>query len=106
MGLPNAHTVRRDDIAAIVTYGHPLIDGAVMDRYPGIRVISNHGVGVDHIDLAAAAARRIPVGNTPGCLDASTADMTMALLLAVARNVVVGDHFARGPTLLTTIPPF
>lgn len=95
--LPDAYTVRRDDIAAIVTYGHPLIDGSVMDCYPSIRVISNHGVGVDHIDLAAAAARRIPVGNTPGCLDASTADMTMALLLAVARNVVVGDHFARGP---------
>jgi glyoxylate reductase len=52
---------------------------------------------VDHIDLAAAEARRLPVGNTPGCLDASTADMTLALLLAVARNVVVGDRFARGP---------
>jgi glyoxylate reductase len=35
------------------------------------------------------------VGNTPGCLDSSTADMTMALMLSVARNVVVGDHFAR-----------
>jgi len=47
--------------------------------------------------VAAAEARGIPVGNTPGCLDASTADMTMALLLAAARNVVVGDRFARGP---------
>ncbi|MBL8814713.1 MAG: D-glycerate dehydrogenase [Planctomyces sp.] len=84
-------------VSAIVTYGHPLIDGAVMDRFPSLRVISNHGVGVDHIHLPAAAERNIPVGNTPGCLDASTADMTMALLLAVARNVVVGDHFARGP---------
>jgi glyoxylate reductase len=79
----------------IVTYGHPLIDGPLLDRCPGVRVVSNHGVGVDHIDLPAASQRGIPVGNTPGCLDASTADMTMALLLAIARNVVVGDHFAR-----------
>lgn len=84
-------------VTAIVTYGHPVIDGPVMDRFPGLKVISNHGVGVDHIHLPAAAERNIPVGNTPGCLDASTADMTMALLLAVARNVVIGDHFARGP---------
>lgn len=82
---------------AIVTYAHPVVDGPLMDRIPRLKVISNHGVGVDHIDVAAAAARRIPVGNTPGCLDAATADMTMALLLAVARNVVVGDAFARGP---------
>lgn len=83
------------DAVGIVTYGHPLIDGPLLDRCPGIRVVSNHGVGVDHIDLPAASQRGIPVGNTPGCLDASTADMTMALLLAIARNVVVGDHFAR-----------
>jgi glyoxylate reductase len=81
----------------LITYGHPIVDGPIMDRAPRLKVISNHGVGVDHIDLAAAEARRIPVGNTPGCLDASTADMTMALLLAAARNVVVGDRFARGP---------
>lgn len=81
----------------IVTYGHPRVDGPLLDRMPLVKIVSNHGVGVDHIDLAAAAKRGIPVGNTPGCLDAATADMTMALLLAVARNVVVGDAFARGP---------
>lgn len=81
----------------IITYGHPRVDGALMDRTPNLKVISNHGVGVDHIDVAAARERKIPVGNTPGCLDASTADMTMALMLATARNVVVGDHFARSP---------
>jgi glyoxylate reductase len=81
----------------IITYGHPKVDGPLMDRAPHLKVISNHGVGVDHIDVAAARERKIPVGNTPGCLDASTADMTMALLLATARNVVVGDRFARSP---------
>jgi glyoxylate reductase len=79
----------------VITYGHPKVDGSLMDRMPHLRVISNHGVGVDHIDVAAAAVRSIPVGNTPGCLDAATADMTMALLLASARNIVVGDKFAR-----------
>ena len=79
----------------IITYGHPRVDGPLMDRAPHLKVVSNHGVGVDHIDVAAARARKIAVGNTPGCLDASTADMTMALMLAAARNVVVGDHFAR-----------
>ncbi|MCA9063471.1 MAG: D-glycerate dehydrogenase [Planctomycetaceae bacterium] len=81
----------------IVTYAHPTIDGAFLDRCPQVRVVSNHGVGVDHIDVAAATQRNVAVGNTPGCLDASTADMTMALILSVARNVVTGDHFARGP---------
>lgn len=79
----------------MITYGHPKVDASLMDRMPQLKMISNHGVGVDHIDVAAARQRKIPVGNTPGCLDASTADMTMALLLATARNVVVGDHYAR-----------
>lgn len=79
---------------AVLAYSHPTCDGALMDRMPGLKVISNYGVGVDHIDVAAAGNRGIPVGNTPGCLDASTADMTMALILAVARNVVVGDRYA------------
>jgi len=79
----------------VITYGHPKVDGPLMDRIPLLKIISNHGVGVDHIDVSAARERKIPVGNTPGCLDASTADMTMALLLATARNVVVGDRFAR-----------
>ena len=55
-------------------YGHPIIDGAVMDSMPNLRVISNQGVGIDHIDLAAAKARGIPVGNTPGFVDGATAD--------------------------------
>ena len=92
---PDSNALTR--AVGIITYGHPLVDGPLLDRMPRVKIVSNHGVGVDHIDVAAAEARGIPVGNTPGCLDASTADMTMALLLAAARNVVVGDRFARGP---------
>lgn len=82
---------------AVFTYGHPKVDGPLMDRMPRLKVISNFGVGVDHIDLAAARERGIPVGNTPRILDGATADMTFALLLAAARNIGVGERFARGP---------
>ena len=80
---------------AIVAYSHPTVDGPLLDRCPKVKIVSNHGVGVDHIDVAAAQQRSVLVGNTPGCLDAATADMTLALMLSVARNVVIGDHFAR-----------
>ena len=83
--------------AAFITYSHPRVDGPLLDRAPNVKVVSNHGVGVDHIDVAAAVERNIPVGNTPGCLDGSTADMTFALILATARNIVIGDQYARGP---------
>lgn len=91
---------------AFITYGHPRVDGPLMDRAPKLRLISNHGVGVDHIDCPAAKSRGILVGNTPGCLDAATADMTMALLLAAARNVVAGDKFARSAEFTHYDPSF
>ena len=82
---------------ALYTYGHPQVDGPLLDRLPGLKVISNYGVGVDHIDLAAAQTRKIPVGNTPGILDGATADMAFALLLAAGRRLVEGDRYARSP---------
>jgi glyoxylate reductase len=93
-------------IEAIYTYGHPLVDAALLDRLPALRVISNFGVGVDHIDLTAAAARGIPVGNTPGILDGATADMAFALLLAAGRRLVDGDRYARGPDFLRYDPSY
>src|SRR5262245_13750331 len=91
-------------IEGVYTYGHAVVDGPVMDRLPTLKVISNFGVGVDHIDLVAASSRHIPVGNTPGVLDGATADLTMALILATARNVVIGDNFARGPDFIRYDP--
>ena len=85
---------------AMLSYAHPLADGELMDRMPQLKVISNHGVGVDHVDLVAAEERGIAVGNTPGCLDAATADMTMALVMAVGRNLRIGDNFARSSEFL------
>lgn len=84
-----------ETVKGLFLYGHPIIDGPVMDRLPNLKVVSNFGVGIDHVDLVAASLRGIPVGNTPGAVEGATADMTMALLLACARNVVAGDRFAR-----------
>jgi glyoxylate reductase len=85
-------------------YGHPHIDGPVMDSMPNLRVITNMGVGVDHIDLAAARDRGIAVGNTPGLVDGATADLTMALLLAIARNLVTGDRYAHSASFTAYDP--
>jgi glyoxylate reductase len=84
------------------------IDGEIMEAAgPDLRVISNHAVGFDNIDLQEATRRGIPVGNTPGILTESTADFAFALLMAAARKVVEGDRFVRlgkwktwGPSLL------
>jgi glyoxylate reductase len=84
-----------EPVDGVYTYGHLLVDGPMMDRLPGLRIISNYGVGVDHIDLAAAAERGIPVGNTPSILDGATADMGLALALAAGRRLMEGDRYAR-----------
>lgn len=99
-------TTPNEAVDAIYTYGHPLVGAALLDRLPGVKVISNFGVGVDHIDVPAAAARGIPVGNTPGVLDGATADLAFALLLAAGRRVVEGDRYARGPNFLHYDPSY
>jgi len=84
------------------------IDGEVMDAAgPGLKVISNHAVGFDNIDVAAATERGIPVGNTPGILTDATADMAFALMMAAGRRVVEAEKFLRdgkwktwGPSML------
>ncbi|MFK7830071.1 MAG: 2-hydroxyacid dehydrogenase [Congregibacter sp.] len=72
------------------------VDEALMTAHPQLRFISSMSVGVDHIDVKAATARGIPVGNTPGVLVETTADATFALLLAAARRLVEADRYVRG----------
>ncbi|MBC8351992.1 MAG: D-glycerate dehydrogenase [Planctomycetes bacterium] len=93
-------------IDAVYTYGHPHLNGEMLDRLPGVKVISNYGVGVDHIDVGDAAERGIPVGNTPGILDGATADMGFTLLLAAARRLVEGDRYARSSEFTTYDPGY
>ena len=84
------------------------IDGEVIAAAgPELKVISNYAVGFDNVDVGAATARRIPVGNTPGVLTETTADLAFALLMSAARRIVEGADFARagqwktwGPKLL------
>jgi glyoxylate reductase len=70
------------------------IDGEMMDEAgPHLRVISNHAVGFDNIDVPAATARKIPVGNTPDVLTDATADFAFALMLAVARRIPESERY-------------
>jgi glyoxylate reductase len=72
------------------------IDADLLAAAPGrLRLIANYGAGVGHIDLKAARARGITVTNTPGVLTEDTADMAMALILAVPRRLVEGDELVR-----------
>jgi glyoxylate reductase len=95
-----------DAIVAIYTYGHPRVDGELLDRLPAVKLISNYGVGVDHIDLDAARERKIPVANTPGILDGATADLGFALLLAASRRIVEGDRYARSAAFTRYDPSY
>jgi glyoxylate reductase len=83
------------------------IDTEVLEAAgPGLKVISSYAVGVDNVDVAAASARGIPVGNTPDVLTDATADLTFALLLAAARRVVEGDRLVKAGGWKTWGPEF
>ncbi len=71
------------------------IDCQLLNEMPNLKYISSMSVGVDHIDIAAATERAIPVGNTPGVLVETTADAAFALLLAAARRVAEADRYVR-----------
>lgn len=80
--------------AGLISMPTDRIDGAVLDAGP-LRVVAQHAVGLDNVDLDAARARGVMVTNTPDVLTAATADLAMALLLAAARRVVEGDRLLR-----------
>jgi glyoxylate reductase len=88
-------TRRARDADALVCLLTDRIDAALLDACPRLRVISNVAVGYDNIDVAAATARGIPVGNTPGVLTETTADLAFALALACARRIVEAERFVR-----------
>jgi glyoxylate reductase len=71
------------------------IDAELIAAAEKLRAISNYAVGVDNIDVEAASARGIPVGNTPDVLTDTTADLAVALMLGIGRRLVEGDAFVR-----------
>jgi glyoxylate reductase len=71
------------------------VDAELIGAAPSLRAISNYAVGVDNVDVAAATERGIPVGNTPGVLTDSTADLALALMLGIGRRIAEGDAYVR-----------
>jgi glyoxylate reductase len=71
------------------------VDAELIEAAPKLRAISNYAVGVDNVDVEAASARGIPVGNTPDVLTESTADLALALMLGIARRLAEGEAFVR-----------
>jgi glyoxylate reductase len=90
--------VRTRDCEAAMAMTHATVDGKLLDALgPQIKLISNYGVGVNHIDLEECTRRGIPVGNTPDVLSDATADLAWALLLACARRIPECDTLVRSP---------
>jgi glyoxylate reductase len=71
------------------------VDAELIASAPDLKAIANYAVGTDNVDLEAATARGIPVGNTPDVLTETTADLAFALMLAAARRIVEGDAAVR-----------
>jgi glyoxylate reductase len=99
---PTEHNRTEDDMAtllaeadaAIVLLSDP-ITRRVLESNPNLRIVSNFAVGYNNIDLDAARELGVTVTNTPGVLTEATADLTMALILAVTRRIVEGDSDIR-----------
>ena len=82
-----------DGILAMLT---TRVDGAYLDRAgPQLRVVANYAVGVNNVDLAAAAERNVVIANTPDVLTRATAEHAVGLMLALLRRIAEGDRFVR-----------
>jgi glyoxylate reductase len=81
----------RPDVEVLVVANEPV----PLELLPDLRLVANFGVGYDRVGVTELRRRGIPLTNTPGVLDAATADLTFALLLAARRRVVEGDQRVR-----------
>ena len=81
----------RGDVEAVIVANEPVVS----DLFPALRLVANFGVGYDRLGVDALRERGVAVTNTPGVLDAATADLTWALILAARRRVVEGDRRVR-----------
>jgi glyoxylate reductase len=96
-GAPSATelTARAENADALLCMITDQVDQALIAACPNLQAVSTMSVGVDHIDIAALSARNIPVGNTPGVLVDTTADLAFALLMAASRRIVEADNYVR-----------
>jgi glyoxylate reductase len=94
--LPPPHDVLQRKVAdcdGLVSLLTDRIDAALLDAAPRLKVVSNYAVGFNNVDVPAATARGVCVGNTPGVLTDATADMAFCLLIAAARRLVEGHAY-------------
>jgi glyoxylate reductase len=84
----------RPGAEALAVVARP-VDEALFELLPALRLVANYGAGYELVDVDAARARGITVTNTPGAVDAPTADLAFALILAVRRRIVEGDRYVR-----------
>ena len=87
-----ARAARADGLVTLLT---EKVDAELLAHAPAVKVVSNHAVGVDNIDVPACTARGVWVTNTRDAVTESTADLTWALILAVARRVREGERLMR-----------
>ena len=99
---PEKDALAKDDILSRIADKEGLlclltdkIDRDIMDAAPRLKIIANCAVGFNNIDVACAREKGILVTNTPGVLTETTADLTWALILAVARKIPQADRFTR-----------
>src|SRR5262245_59240809 len=86
---PTYETIRAriKDCDGLVSLLTDKIDSPLLDAAPKLKVVSNFAVGFNNVDVPAATARGVCVGNTPGALTDATADLAFALMIAAARRV-------------------
>ncbi len=83
------------DVDGVLSHTRVPFDTEVFAAAPRLRVISNFGVGYDNVDVPAATARGVLVCNTPGVLSDAVADLTLGLIIALARNIVTSERLVR-----------
>src|ERR671914_1998739 len=95
---------RAPDLDGLLSLLTDPVDAELIAAAPRLRAISNYAVGTDNVDVAAATARRIPVGHTPDVLTDSTADLAVALMLGISRRICEGERAVRAGEWSTWSP--
>ncbi len=100
-GELRAGAVEAEGLLALLT---DRLDAELIAACPHLRAISNYAVGTDNVDVEAASARSIPVGNTPDVLTGATADLAVGLMLASSRRLLEGAAAVRAGEWFTWEP--
>lgn len=103
---PAQETPSPERFEALVTLLTTNVDGALLERFSSLRLVSTVSVGVDHIDLTTCARRGVRVAHTPDVLTDATADLTMGLVVAASRRMGEAERFLRARGFPAWSPAF